>query len=245
MNDAMNIGPVELVVLAFPGSTVDPEAVAALQNVVERGFVTLLDLVYIAKDADGQVSQIDVDEDLTDIGLAILSIEAKALISDEDLDVVRESLEPGTSAAVIVYEQTWARELASTVRGGGGDVVLHVQISARGSRRSGRSSISVATITQGVRHGFSRWTQRAAGVARHGGAHGGKWLEPQRRRPTPWIDGVNERPASSSRNISRSTSSNSRRRSSRSPPCSPFPLQARTIWSPSCRSWDSFISPAC
>ncbi|ANQ70333.1 DUF6325 family protein [Rhodococcus qingshengii] len=128
MNDAMNIGPVELVVLAFPGSTVDPEAVAALQNVVERGFVTLLDLVYIAKDADGQVSQIDVDEDLTDIGLAILSIEAKALISDEDLDVVRESLEPGTSAAVIVYEQTWARELASTVRGGGGDVVLHVQI---------------------------------------------------------------------------------------------------------------------
>ncbi|MFI8660879.1 DUF6325 family protein [Rhodococcus qingshengii] len=128
MNDAMNIGPVELVVLAFPGSTVDPEAVAALQNVVERGFVTLLDLVYIAKDADGQVSQIDVDEDLTDIGLAILSIEAKALISDEDLDVVRESLEPGTSAAVIVYEQTWARELASTVRGCGGDVVLHVQI---------------------------------------------------------------------------------------------------------------------
>lgn len=104
MNDAMNIGPVELVVLAFPGSTVDPEAVAALQNVVERGFVTLLDLVYIAKDADGQVSQIDVDEDLTDIGLAILSIEAKALISDEDLDLVRESLEPGTSAAVIVYE---------------------------------------------------------------------------------------------------------------------------------------------
>ncbi|MDI9918670.1 DUF6325 family protein [Rhodococcus sp. IEGM 1379] len=128
MNEARNVGPVELVVVAFPGSRVDPDTVAALQNIVERGFVTLLDLVYIAKDTEGNLRQVDVDEDLTDIGLGILSIEAKALISDEDLDVVRESLEPGTSAAIIVYEQTWAREFASKARAGGGEVVLHVQI---------------------------------------------------------------------------------------------------------------------
>ncbi len=128
MNDPLDIGPVELVVLGFPGSRVDPDTVAALQNIVERGFVTLLDLVYIAKDLDGNLRQVDVDEDLTDIGLAILSIEAKALISDEDLDVVRESLEPGTSAAVIVYEQTWARDFTTKARAGGGEVVLHVQI---------------------------------------------------------------------------------------------------------------------
>ncbi|MCJ0902824.1 DUF1269 domain-containing family protein [Rhodococcus sp. SRB_17] len=128
MNEARNVGPVELVVVAFPGSRVDPDTVAALQNIVERGFVTLLDLVYIAKDTEGNIRQVDVDEDLTDIGLEILSIEAKALISDEDLDVVRESLEPGTSAAIIVYEQTWARDFASKARAGGGEVVLHVQI---------------------------------------------------------------------------------------------------------------------
>jgi hypothetical protein len=84
--------------------------------------------VYIAKDLDGNIRQVDVDEDLTDIGLAILSIEAKALISDEDLDVVRESLDPGTSAAVIVYEQTWALDFTTKARAGGGEVVLHVQI---------------------------------------------------------------------------------------------------------------------
>ncbi|MFC9787062.1 DUF6325 family protein [Rhodococcus sp. NPDC127528] len=128
MSDSLNIGPVELVVLTFPGARVDPGTIAALQDVVERGYVTLLDLVYIAKDADGTVTQVDVDEDLDEIGLAVLSIEAKALISDEDLDVVRDTLEPGTSAAIIVYEETWARELAAKVRGSGGEVALHVQI---------------------------------------------------------------------------------------------------------------------
>ena len=128
MSDSLNIGPVELVVLTFPGAQVDPGTIAALQDVVERGYVTLLDLVYIAKDADGTITQVDVDEDLDEVGLAILSIEAKALISDEDLDVVRDSLEPGTSAAVIVYEETWARQIAASVRGAGGEVALHVQI---------------------------------------------------------------------------------------------------------------------
>ncbi|QBJ94794.1 DUF1269 domain-containing protein [Rhodococcus sp. ABRD24] len=128
MGDTLNIGPVELVVLTFPGTRVSDAAVAALQNVVDRGYVTLLDLVYLAKDADGNVTQVDVDEDLDEVGLAILSIEAKSLISDEDLDVVRDSLEPGTSAAIIVYEETWARQFASTVRDAGGQVALHVQI---------------------------------------------------------------------------------------------------------------------
>ncbi|MFD4179499.1 DUF6325 family protein [Rhodococcus sp. NPDC058514] len=128
MSDSLNIGPVELVVLTFPGAQVDPGTIAALQDVVERGYVTLLDLVYISKDADGNITQVDVDEDLEETGLAILSIEAKALISDEDLDVVRDSLEPGSSAAIIVYEETWARQIASTVRNAGGEVALHVQI---------------------------------------------------------------------------------------------------------------------
>lgn len=128
MEETVNIGPVELVVLAFPGAQADPATVTALQDVVAKGYVTLLDLVYLAKDEAGNVRQVDVDEDLQDVGLEILSIEAKALISDEDLDVVRDALEPGTSAAIIVYEETWARNFTSTARAAGGEVVLHVQI---------------------------------------------------------------------------------------------------------------------
>ncbi|WP_137875520.1 DUF6325 family protein [Rhodococcus sp. Q] len=128
MEETVNIGPVELVVLAFPGAQADPATVAALQDVVAKGYVTLLDLVYLAKDEAGNIRQVDVDEDLQDVGLEILSIEAKALISDEDLDVVRDALEPGTSAAIIVYEETWARNFTSTARAAGGELVLHVQI---------------------------------------------------------------------------------------------------------------------
>lgn len=128
MDETLDIGPVELVVLGFPGARVDDATVAALQDVVSKGYVTLLDLVYLAKDEHGNVTQIDVDEDLQEVGLQALSIEAKAVISDEDLDVVRDALEPGTSAAIIVYEETWARNFTSTARAAGGEVVLHVQI---------------------------------------------------------------------------------------------------------------------
>lgn len=122
------LGPVELVVLTFPGTRVDPATVEEVRELVARGQVMLLDLVYLAKDASGNVTQVDVDENLADVGLEGLALDAKALVSDEDLQAVRESLEPGTSAALIVYEQTWARRFAMRVRAQGGEVALHIQV---------------------------------------------------------------------------------------------------------------------
>ncbi|ORI23600.1 DUF6325 family protein [Rhodococcus sp. 1168] len=125
---AFDVGPVGLLVMTFPGDRANPKVVEALQSVIAQGSVSLLDLVFIGRRPDGTYRQVDVDEKLEDVGLEILSLEAKALISDEDLDVVRESLEPGTSAAVLVYEQTWARTFANAARTAGGEVALHVQI---------------------------------------------------------------------------------------------------------------------
>lgn len=142
MIDAFNIGPVELVVLTFPGRQVNSSTVDALQKVVASEYVTLLDLVYLAKEPDGSVTQIDVDERLDDVGLHVFTFDAMALISDADLDVVRESLEPGTAAAVIAYEQTWARSLAAQVRHDGGEVALHVQV----PRDAVESAIQAATM---------------------------------------------------------------------------------------------------
>ncbi|MDG3016391.1 DUF6325 family protein [Speluncibacter jeojiensis] len=122
------LGPVELVVLTFPGTSIDRATVEEIGDLVAHGQVTLLDLVYLAKDENGNVTQVDVDEDLAGVGLAELALDAKALVSDDDLEVVRESLEPGTSAALIVYEETWARRLALRVRQQGGEVALHIQV---------------------------------------------------------------------------------------------------------------------
>jgi uncharacterized membrane protein len=124
----MEIGPVEMVVLTFPGERADPAVAAAIQDVVARGYVTVLDLVFVSRLQDGQIRVTDVDQNLDITGLATLTVSAQALVSEDDLEVVRDSLEPGHSAAVIVYEESWARQVAATVRAAGGEVALHLQI---------------------------------------------------------------------------------------------------------------------
>ncbi|QNG18569.1 DUF1269 domain-containing protein [Rhodococcus triatomae] len=124
----LEIGPVELVVLSFPGTVIDAGTVAALRDVVDHGYVTVLDLVYLTRGEDGTVVEIDVDEDLGEVGLADLQIAAQDLVSDVDLEIVRETLAPGNSAVVVVYEETWARRFAVAAREASGEVVLHVQI---------------------------------------------------------------------------------------------------------------------
>lgn len=128
MTYTSDLGPVELVVLSFPGARIDRSVTSALAEVVDRGYVTVLDLIYLAMDEKGNLGQVEVDESLTDIGLDGLTVDSRGLVSDEDLDVVRAAMQPGTSAVVIAYEETWARKLAGTVRGAGGEVALHVQI---------------------------------------------------------------------------------------------------------------------
>ncbi|WP_280407029.1 DUF6325 family protein, partial [Nocardia carnea] len=128
MTHASEIGPVELVVLSFPGTRIDRSVTAALAEVVDRGYVTVLDLIYLTMDDAGGLRQVEVDESLTDIGLDGLTVDSRGLVSDEDLDIVRADMEPGTSAVVIAYEETWARALAGTGRGGGGGVALHGEI---------------------------------------------------------------------------------------------------------------------
>ena len=122
----MELGPVELVVLTFPGERADPDVVAAVAKVVSQGYV--LDLVFISRLQDGQIRITDVDENLDDIGFGSLEIKAQTLVNEDDMEVIRDSLEPGTSAAIIVYEESWARGVASAVRKAGGEVALHVQV---------------------------------------------------------------------------------------------------------------------
>jgi hypothetical protein len=70
----------------------------------------------------------EADESLDRYGMGTLEITARTLISEDDLDVVRDALEPGTSAAVIVYEHTWARRVATAAANAGGEVALLVRI---------------------------------------------------------------------------------------------------------------------
>jgi len=124
----MDLGPVELIVLQFPGERADPAVAGVLADVVSRGYAAVLDLVFVARTADGSLRVTDAGDNLDGVGLGSLQLPAQPLISRDDLDLIRDSLRPGTSAVVIAYEHRWPQRLAAAARDAGGQVALHVQV---------------------------------------------------------------------------------------------------------------------
>ena len=124
----MPVGPVDLLVVSFPSEQADPAVMAAMQDVVASGFITVLDLVFLSRSVNGEITEIDITEELGDVGLGLLEIQEQALISEDDLELARDTLDPGQSAAVIVYENSWARTISGAIADAGGDLTLHVRI---------------------------------------------------------------------------------------------------------------------
>jgi Family of unknown function (DUF6325) len=131
---AMDIGPVELIVLTFPGERADRAVAEALAEVVSREYATVLDVVFLTRTADGLIRILDADENLDEIGLGSLKVTAHTLIGEDDLDVVRGSLESGKSAAVIAYKDRRAWRLAGVIEAAGGTVALRVQVRSAWAR---------------------------------------------------------------------------------------------------------------
>src|SRR5262249_10603842 len=98
-----------------------------------------------------------------------LEVHAQTLISEDDLDVVRDALEPGTSAALIVYEETWAREIGGAVRNAGGEVALHVQVPRETVEAALAAAQAHADTTEGDRRAITGG--RTAGAAGAGGPY--------------------------------------------------------------------------
>jgi hypothetical protein len=143
MGSTPALGPVDFLVLTFPGTAVDETVADALTEVVGKGLVTLLDLIVLTMDAAGAVTESEVDDDLAEVGLTGLTAADIDLVSDADVEVVRASMVPGSTAVILVFEQTWATRLASAVRGAEGEVALHVPI----PRDVVESAVSAAAST--------------------------------------------------------------------------------------------------
>jgi uncharacterized membrane protein len=129
------VGPtasVELAVIEFPGSKFTGEVAPALADIIERGIVTILDLVFVTKDADGSVESVELMnlEDEYAAPFRDLEGEVNGLLSDSDLQTAGAALSPGSSAVLIVWENTWARELTSAIDRAGGRLVAHDRLDA-------------------------------------------------------------------------------------------------------------------
>jgi hypothetical protein len=120
------MGPVDYVVLEWaddqpPSGEVQP----LLLDLVDRGIIRILDIAFLAKDRDGSVSGIEVGGGLQQLAAAFGEFEgaSSGLLGADDLQEAAAALEPGTSAAVIVWENRWAAPVAAALRRSGGQLV--------------------------------------------------------------------------------------------------------------------------
>jgi len=128
-----DLGPAELITLVFPGERADPGVAGVLAELAAGRDIRLLDLVFVIRTSGDLVRITGAREDLDDIGLGAFQVSTPKLISEHDLGPIRAWLRPGTSAAVVAYEHSWARRLARAVRDAGGMVML--------GRSSGRAQV--------------------------------------------------------------------------------------------------------
>src|SRR3954447_15594926 len=119
------MGPIGYLVVEFPDSGMTGEGLPILVDLVDRGIIRVLDLVFATKDADGTLTVIDVDN-LDGHGDATLSVfvgASSGLIGEDDLSQASEVVAPGATVAIMVYENRWAAGFVHALRGGGAQVV--------------------------------------------------------------------------------------------------------------------------
>ena len=129
-NDVDELGPVDYIVVEFPGSKFNGEIAPALKDLVDRGVIRVLDIVILQKDDKGALEVAELsDLDESEVGsIRAYETELAMLLSEDDVIAVAEAIEPGTTAAVLVWENKWAVPFATAVRHSGGQLVASGRI---------------------------------------------------------------------------------------------------------------------
>ena len=124
--------PVEVAVLEFPGSRFNGEIVPALIELVDDGIVRILDLVVVTRDVDGTVTAIELSDLDPDAAAPFddLDGEVSGLLAEDDFALAGEALSLGSTALMIVWEDTWARRVVDAVAASGGRLVAHDRLDA-------------------------------------------------------------------------------------------------------------------
>jgi Family of unknown function (DUF6325) len=124
------MGPIDYMVVEFPGSRMTGEGLPLLVDLVDKGIIRILDLVFVKKELDGSVNGIaitDLDGD-GKLDLAVFEGASSGLLDDSDIADAGGVLEPGSSAGILVYENVWAAPFASALRRAGAQLVANGRI---------------------------------------------------------------------------------------------------------------------
>jgi len=121
--DAM--GPVSYLIVEFPGNKMTGEGFPALVDLVERGVIRILDLVFVTRDADGSVRAVelrDLDRD-GQLDLTIFEGASSGVLDQSDFNDAAAAIEPGSSAGILIFENRWATTFVQALRNGGAQLV--------------------------------------------------------------------------------------------------------------------------
>jgi Family of unknown function (DUF6325) len=132
MGEADSMGPIDYVVVEFPGSRMTGEAFPLLVDLVERGVIRIIDLLFVKKEMDGSMVGLtiaDLDGD-GQLDLAVFEGASSGLLGPAEVEEAGSTLAPGSSAGILVYENVWAAPFASAVRRSGGELVASGRIPA-------------------------------------------------------------------------------------------------------------------
>jgi hypothetical protein len=133
MNDEIELGPVDYLIVEWPaGKQPTGEGLKLLAEFTDRGLINVLDLVFVQKNEDGSVAGlalVDIDSD-GDLDLVEFEGASSGLLSQDDYDDAGAALEPGASAAILLYENSWARPFVKAVKAGGAQLVASGRIPA-------------------------------------------------------------------------------------------------------------------
>ena len=133
-NDVTTMGPIDYLVVEFPGSKMTGEGIPILLDLVANGIIRVLDLAFIQRNADGTTSVLSVmDMDAEGAHeFAVFEGASSGLLGDDDLNEAAKAIEPGSAAGILVYENLWAAPLGVAWRRGGAQLVAggRIQVQA-------------------------------------------------------------------------------------------------------------------
>jgi hypothetical protein len=123
-------GPIDYLVVEFPGNRMTGEGFPLLIDLVDRGIIRILDLSFITRDVDGSVTAVEIADFDGDgaLDLAVFQGASSGLLGPDDLNEAAAAVEPGSSAGILVYENVWAAPFAAALRRGGAQLVASGRI---------------------------------------------------------------------------------------------------------------------
>jgi uncharacterized membrane protein len=128
----MGVGPIDVVIIGFPGNKFSGQITPAIMELVESGTIRVIDLLFVMKDADGVVLTIDAADLDPDTGPSFMAINViqPGALGPEDADEIADDLAPNTSALLVAFENAWAAKFVEAVRAADGFVIDQIRIPA-------------------------------------------------------------------------------------------------------------------